>query len=307
MPSFLNLVRTADVNVREYLFQQLAILIAIVKQHIRNYLDDIFTLIKEFWTASSPLQSTLIHLVEHIAVALGAEFKIYLPQLMPQILRVLTHDTCKQRKVTSKLLLALQKFGNNLDNYLHMVLPPIVKLFNATDCPVAVSRQALETVDHLADSLDFTDFASRIVHPLVRTLDQSPELRSTAMDTLCALVIQLGKKFQIFIPLVQKTMTKHKIQSSQYDILIDKIQAESNLATGEDYLMIKHKQSRNKHREVNLPSAADTIVIKKLNVSASNLQKAWTATRRVSKDDWLEWLRSLSIGLLKESPSPALR
>jgi FKBP12-rapamycin complex-associated protein len=46
MPSFLNVIRTADVNFREFLFQQLAVLIAIVKQHIRNYLDDIFQLIK---------------------------------------------------------------------------------------------------------------------------------------------------------------------------------------------------------------------------------------------------------------------
>lgn len=44
-----------------------------------------------------------------------------------------------------------------------------------------------------------------------------------------------------------------------------------------------------------------------LHVSPANLQRAWTATRRVSKDDWLEWLRRLSIELLKESPSPALR
>jgi hypothetical protein len=41
--------------------------------------------------------------VEHIAVALGAEFKIYLPQLMPQILRVLMHDTSKDRAVTIKV------------------------------------------------------------------------------------------------------------------------------------------------------------------------------------------------------------
>lgn len=40
---------------------------------------------------------------------------------------------------------------------------------------------------------------------------------------------------------------------------------------------------------------------------APNLQEVWTASRRVSKDDWLEWLRMLSIALLKESPSPALR
>ncbi|KMQ92782.1 serine threonine-protein kinase mtor [Lasius niger] len=191
----------------------LAVLIAIVKQHIRNYLDDIFTLIKEFWT---------------IAVALGAEFKIYLPQLMPPILRVLTHDSSKDRAVTVKLLLALQTFGNNLDNYLHLVLPPIVKLFYANDY-------------------------------------QCPELRNTAMDTLCAVVMQLGKKYQIFIVLVQKVMTKHKIVNSRYDVLVDKILTDTTTAD------------------------------------------AWTATRRVSKDDWLEWLRCFSIGLLKESPSPALR
>lgn len=306
MPSFLNVVRTADVGFREYLFQQLAVLIAIVKQHIRNYLDDIFALIKEVWTVNSPLQSTLILLVEHIAVALGAEFKIYLPQLMPQILRVLTHDTSRDRSVTLKLLLALQKFGNNLDNYLHLVLPPIVKLFHATDCPIAVNRVALETVDHLADTLDFTDFASRIVHPLVRTLDSCPELRTTAMETLCALLIQLGKKYQIFIPLVQKVLNKHKISHQRYDVLTDKILTDSTVADGEDYLLTRPRDFRHKHRDLSLTSS-DTTTIKRLHVSASNLQKAWTATRRVSKDDWLEWLRSLSIGLLKESPSPALR
>lgn len=35
--------------------------------------------------------------------------------------------------------------------------------------------------------------------------------------------------------------------------------------------------------------------------------QAWGAARKVSKDDWLEWLRRLSVVLLKESSSPALR
>lgn len=71
---------------------------------------------QEFWTINSPLQSTLILLVEHIAVALGAEFKIYLPQLMPQILRVLMHDTSKDRAVTIKVR------GQNDAMCLHFVL-----------------------------------------------------------------------------------------------------------------------------------------------------------------------------------------
>jgi hypothetical protein len=38
-----------ELNVRcvlQFLFQQLGVIIAIVKQHIRNYLDDIFTIVK---------------------------------------------------------------------------------------------------------------------------------------------------------------------------------------------------------------------------------------------------------------------
>lgn len=306
LPSFLNVVRTADVNFREFLFQQLALLISIVKQHIRNYLDDIFVLIKEFWTNNSPLQATLILLIECIAVALGAEFKIYLPQLMPNILRVLNHDTSKDRIVTVKLLQALQKFGNNLDDYMHLILPPIVRLFDAQDCPQKVNKMALETVDHLADILDFSDFMSRIIHPLVRTLDTCPELRQPAMETLCSLVIQLGKKYNIFVPLVSKVMNKHKISCQRYDMLVSKISVETTLADEADSTLSRHKSSRNKNREINMNSN-DTPVIKRLNVKAANLQNVWTATRRVSKDDWLEWLRRLSIELLKESPSPALR
>ncbi|KAF5285925.1 hypothetical protein FQA39_LY04386 [Lamprigera yunnana] len=304
LPSFLIVVRTADVNFREFLFQQLAHLIAIVKQHIRNYLDDIILLIKHFWTPNSPIQNTLILLIEHIAVALGAEFKFYLPRVIPNILRVLNHDTSKDRNVTIKLLEALKKFGNNLDDYMHLILPPIVKLFDAQDCQIAISKQALETIDHLADILDFSDFISRIIHPLVRTLDNCPELRMTAMETLCSLILQLGRKFNIFVPLVNKIMQKHKIQHTRYETLVSKISIETTLAEDIDFSLSRQKTK--KSRELSM-SSSDTTVIQRLKVSASNLQQAWTPARRVSKDDWLEWLQRLSIELLKQSPIPALR
>ncbi|XP_063917186.1 serine/threonine-protein kinase mTOR isoform X2 [Zophobas morio] len=304
LPSLLYVVRTADVNFKEFLFQQLAQLIYIVKQHIRNYLDDICQLIKEFWTPSSTIQGTLILLVEHIAVALGAEFKVYLPKMLPHILRVLNHDTSKERLYTIKLLEALHNFGNNLDEYMHLILPPIVRLFDAQDCPLVVSKKALETIDQLAEIIDFSDFISRIVHPLVRTIDNCPELRPTAMDTLCSLMQQLGRKFSIFVPLIQKVMSKHKIQHSKFDMLVSKIQNETTLAEDGDFPMPRSKSSL-KNRDPAMP--ADSGMIQRLKVSESNLQQAWTPVRRVSKDDWLEWLRRLSIELLKQSPIPALR
>lgn len=209
LPSLLNVVRTADINFKEFLFQQLAHLIIIVKQHIRNYIDDICALVQEFWVPNSPIEASLILLIEHIAIALGAEFKVYLAKLIPQMLRVLNHDTSKDRIVTIKLLQALKKFGNNLDDYMHLILPPIVRLFDAQNCSVAVSKEALKTVESLADILDFSDFISLIVHPLVRTLDSNPELRSTAMNTLASLVVQMGRKFNIFVPLINKVRNKH--------------------------------------------------------------------------------------------------
>ncbi|TKS77133.1 Serine/threonine-protein kinase mTOR [Collichthys lucidus] len=259
MPTFLNVIRVCDASIREFLFQQMGMVVCFVKIHIRPYMDDIFTLIREYWTPNNPMQNTIILLIEQIVVALGGEFKLYLPQLIPHMLRVFMHDNSTGRSVTMKLLNAIQLFGANLDDYLHLLLPPIVKLFDAPDVPLQARKVALETLERLTESLDFTDYASRIIHPIVRTLDSTPELRSTSMDTLSSLVFQLGKKYQIFIPMVNKVMLKHRINHQRYDILICRI------------------------------------------------VKAWGAARKVSKDDWLEWLRRLSVVLLKESSSPALR
>ena len=49
------------------------------------------------------MQNTIILLVEHIVSAIGTDFKIYLPQIIPQILKVFMHDSSSQRVVTAKV------------------------------------------------------------------------------------------------------------------------------------------------------------------------------------------------------------
>jgi FKBP12-rapamycin complex-associated protein len=47
-----------------------------------------------------------------------------------------------------------------------------------------------ECIDQLSDVLDFSEYASLIIHPLVRCLDSGvTELRPHAMETLTALVV----------------------------------------------------------------------------------------------------------------------
>lgn len=63
----------------------------------------------------SPLQLTLINLVEQISFAIGSEFRLYLPQLIPNILRVLAHDTSSDKAITLKVSLFDFYFIYNFD------------------------------------------------------------------------------------------------------------------------------------------------------------------------------------------------
>lgn len=57
-------------------FQQLGQLVKIIKQHIRNFVDDIFVLVNEFWNSGHNIQLTIIALVEEIAQVLDGDFKV---------------------------------------------------------------------------------------------------------------------------------------------------------------------------------------------------------------------------------------
>jgi FKBP12-rapamycin complex-associated protein len=46
---------------------------------------------------------------------------------------------------------------------------------------------------------------------------------------------------------------------------------------------------------------------RKLRANELALKRAWEAGQRSTSEDWIEWMRRLSIELLRESPSPALR
>lgn len=67
------------------------------------------------------------------------KFEVSMPLPLPRALRCLTpHCVCSPRCFCSllQLLAAIQLFGANLDDYLHLLLPPIVKLFDAPEVPL---------------------------------------------------------------------------------------------------------------------------------------------------------------------------
>ena len=67
--------------------------------------------------------------------------------------------------------------------------------------------------------------------------------------------------------------------------------------------MILMKKERNelmiKKGKDRIDAAPDTTTIRKLTVNFDTMKRALETGRRVSKEDWMEWLRKLSIELLK--------
>lgn len=86
------------------------------------------------------MRHTIIMLIEQIAAALGAEFKPYLPDIIPAMLRVFMHDNSDGKSVTAKLLEAFKVCSPTLEEYLYIVIPPVVKLFDSPDASLAIRK-----------------------------------------------------------------------------------------------------------------------------------------------------------------------
>jgi FKBP12-rapamycin complex-associated protein len=300
MPAMLSMMKTCPHGMLEFYFQQLALLVAIVKQHIRNYIPDLIQLIQDHWNLSVNIQTTALSLVESIAIALEGEFRSYLPTLLPQMLLLFDSDSSEKQQPSQRLLNTLLTFGANLEEYLNLVIPAIVKVFEKPANPMALRKQAIQLVGQLCKNINITDQASRIIHTLVRVLGtDAVDLRIISMDTLCLVASQMGQEFVIFIAMIRKVLIHHQIYHEDYERVV------SRLLDGEMQGSINVIRDERFSDSPGDPRVE--VSTKKLPVNQTQLKKAWEASQRSTRDDWQEWIRRFSVELLKESPSHALR
>ncbi|BGP55274.1 hypothetical protein JCM8202_000651 [Rhodotorula sphaerocarpa] len=309
LPAFLNVMRSCPVGLQEYYFQNLSQLISMVKQHVRNYLGPIMTTIRDFWTTTpNPgLQVIIVDVIQSIALALDAEFKAYLPNLLPLMLQAfdqhLNFAEPRRQNTLIRVMHAFCIFGSSLEEYLHLVIPAIVRTFEQPDIPIVLRKQAMQTIMQLSHKTNFADHASGIIHPIARVLASTAtpsDLRQVAMDALCALMLQMGPDYILFVGLVNRSLVKNRIRYSQYDKLVAKLldgePLPPDLTFGDPVI---------------LPSNEATVAADagsgKLPVNQVTLKSAWEPIDRAKPDDWREWLKRLSVQLLKSSPSHTLR
>lgn len=155
---------------------------------------------------NAALQLPIVAVIEAVAKALDGEFRSTVPDILPLMLRVFDGDSQEKRRPTQmKILDAFLTFGPNLEEYLHLVIPIIVRSYERQDASIALRKKAIQTINGLTKRVNFADHASRIIHPLVRVLaDPNGELRTAVMETLKSLLLQMGSDFAIFVPTVNR-------------------------------------------------------------------------------------------------------
>ncbi|KAL3427760.1 phosphatidylinositol 3-kinase tor2 [Phlyctema vagabunda] len=300
IPAFLSVIRSAPPNRLELYFNQLSILVMIVRQHIRNYLPEMVTVLKEYWNVSSNLQSTILSLVEAISRSLEGEFKIYLANLLPLMLGVLEKDNSTKRQPSERVLRAFLVFGSSSEEYMHLIIPVIVSVFEKPQQPSFIRKAAIETVGKISRQVNLNDFASKIIHPLARVLaGNDPSLRLAALDTICALIFQLGRDFLHFAPTINKVLAAHNITHQNYELLVGKLQKGEVLPQD----LSAEERFHGQQDETTFMDVSN----KKLDSNPVHLKASWDASGKSTKEDWQEWMRKFSVSVLQESPNHALR
>jgi FKBP12-rapamycin complex-associated protein len=323
IPVFLHAAarKSADLELRKFIFKELCSIVENVQDHIQPHLDKLVALISMYWDENL---EQMLQLMQSLANALQEKFVVYLPDLIPILIRVISNDLENPKRARTLVVLkTLLSLSSLLDGYLYLILPGILKVVEATDTTIDPEPRilALVTLCCFCQNLDLAEHASRIIHPMLRIIassDSPPKLIQKAMEIICCMVYQLGQDYAVFIPMVHQYLLVGTRQQQQ--------QQPSPNAVGlayDTYMMLVSKVLKNQPLPAHLVKLLPSIAVENdsppnasldeaefggtLRVNQNTLKQIWEAGGNTTRGDWEEWMRRLSVELLRESPVPALR
>ncbi|TYZ64094.1 hypothetical protein PybrP1_009121 [[Pythium] brassicae (nom. inval.)] len=309
IPAFLYAMEKVNRSLRKFLFEQLCDLVQIVEEQIQPHLDHVamLSIVHSYW--DEHLEEVL-NLVKKLANSLGEHFRVYLPDLVPQLLRVIRSERDNPSRPRTLLVLKTSvSLGRLLDGYLHLIIPALVALIQS-DADLNARKQGLGSLGSLVKKLNVSVFASKIIHMLARVISSQHELVYLAMDCLCCMVYTMGDDYAIFVPVVSQVLGRQTARNNdifdRYDLLVSKILKHQPLPVA-SWATDPLKARGDTASDAKEGGAGAQEETKSLPCDQKNLMKAWEASQRSTKEDWTEWMRAFSVELLRESPSPVLR
>ncbi|VUZ45446.1 unnamed protein product, partial [Hymenolepis diminuta] len=218
-------------------------------------------------------------------------------------------------------------FGDQSNVTMNSTFRALQKAANGPLIPGSLQTRlaALRCMAQITEVLCVESLATNIVQPLCRLLNALYErsvnvmdaksklpnpnvalkaLYSPCMDVIANLALQMGSGFKCILPVVEVTLKLVNIPHFKYEQALEKVYEEGYKrpnfsAEGQVILQDTHANCTRK--------ADSEKQVKNFTLNSLNLQRAWQSSRLGNPEDWHMWLKTLSIALLRESPSPAIR
>ncbi|KAI8799565.1 hypothetical protein BJ742DRAFT_749830 [Cladochytrium replicatum] len=290
IPPFIVVIRRSQPQTLDFYFSQLAIVINLVKQHIRNHVGEIKSIIKDLWLSSpQSAQFGMLTVIEAIGASMPGELKDQLNPFLSNILDLLERSTTTPVNPgqTQKILSCLVTLGANWEGNLRLLIPAVVRCMERKDLPVSTRQFAISSIAQLSRKLYLAEHASRIMTPLIAALSD-PGTQLTAADAICTILCYIPtRQTSVYLPLIIRPIKSGVLTHQTLKKFLTDIQESNELPA--DYVGVT--EVREQH----------------LSVNAAVIIKSLDSSHRKNREDWGEWLKHLATDLLKESPSYALR
>ena len=215
IPPILNLIKTADPIMMISLFEFLSELVRGVGEAFGEFCPAIFSVINQFIEEKKEV-SHVLELIECMSHYTRSAFKSELSRILPKLLAILYEANIRPKDQINKTLSTLKEFGELLDDYLHLVILALMNLCCARETdPVHMEYKigVLGVIKSIVKCPHFKDYLSSVVHPLVKQIEPStyPEYGSKITNVLTHMLNILNVDFAIYLPLIQRTVMKHRI------------------------------------------------------------------------------------------------
>ena len=328
MKTFSSVVRTCDTSFREQMFNFIATVVLLVKQHIRPYLGQIFAHVFACWDGA--IVAAVIPLTEVLAATLAADFKRYLPQYLPLLLKEIT------RYRHQRILSSLIALGSSLEDHLDIVVPALLRVLDDEKSPMNMIAAVFATFGKLVDALDLEAYYSRLLVATVRVLNHE-RTSQTLFLSVCFLVSHMLQRgvatdhLALVLALVDrlkglyqpKFVAHERLQELENvaNVALYKLPGQVTIPPvmasipGLEEVVPFTRAPQQRQGLLSALEGCDGIDIKqaapppkKLAINTEVLRSALDLSmQRPTKEVWYEWHRQFCAAFLRESPCSAIR
>jgi serine/threonine-protein kinase mTOR len=304
IPILVHVCKQVDTNSRDRFITTFKNITSEVGESINDYVSEIITIIDLKVTSASSLNE-MLSLLKELASHSCYDTMTNFPHLLHNCINILTTSN---DDLVEKTLGLIECLKGKIDQYLYITIPALLKIVQ-DHTNVNIRKQAIRVIGLFCDKNihpHIVDYISRIVDGFLTVIrNEYTDIVDNVFESFASIVESLGNLFAVFIPVIQRIMISRKISNKRYEAAVQ------NLIAGSEEVESPIRRVTNSN-DLGASVGLENKIISsqapyRHPVDVKQLLSVCSTNERQTKEEWKDWMRRISIELLKQAPAPALR